>query len=512
MKKYIFYFIVIFSFGFTLLDNNEKQVNTYTKSYQREPVIARNNSNGNFIIVWTSNEQDGDGEGVFAQRFDKDGNKLGQEFQVNTEWKYDQNKPAVAMNSKGNFVITWSSTKPDQDLQDIYCQIYDSEGKKIGGEILVNTTTIKSQNCPDIGMDSQGNFVIVWHSWDEDGGDRGVYAQRFKYDGTKIGGQFLVNTFTKFSQCMPTIAMNPDGKFIIAWQSWGQDDTTTTYYVDYGIYAQMFNEDGTKKGKEIHVNTTTDDDQFYPDVAIDDIGNFIITWTSWVSNTYNYSEVMAQRFDKDGNKIGGEFIVNTTLTEYQWLSSVILNNDGSFVVTWGSWKQDNSREGVYLQFFNPDGSKKNKEHRVNYYTDNYQWEPRIVSVNNDEVIVVYSSWGQDGDDYGIFMRNIKSWQTPVKDLNKIENNIKLEQNYPNPFNPETTITFYLDKKENIEIIIYDINGKLIRKLTPQNISVGKNFIKWDGKNDDMKIVPSGTYFYTIKTNNKQYSKKMILLH
>lgn len=407
MKKFFLLISLIPIVAFSQANDREKLVNTYTISYQREPAIARNSGNGKYIIVWTSYLQDGDGEGIFAQWLDKNDKRIGKEFQVNTNSKYDQNKPAVALNSRGNCVIVWATTKPDNDLQDIYCVVYDTKGNKIGGEILVNTTTIKSQNCPDIAMDAKGNFVITWHSWDEDGSDRGVYAQKFRYDGVKIGPQFLVNTYTKFSQCEPSIAMSPSGNFVITWQSWGQENQAESDSIDYGIYAQIFNADCTKNGKEIHVNTITKDDQFYPDAAMDDKGNFLIAWTSWNSLSPDYSEIAAQRFDKDGNKIGTEFIVNTTLPEYQWMPAVVLNNDGSFAVAWGSWKQDKSREGVYLQFFNSNGKKHGNEIQVNTYTESYQWEPQIVSDDYNNIITVYSSWNQDGDDYDVYTRKIK---------------------------------------------------------------------------------------------------------
>jgi hypothetical protein len=494
----------------------EKQVNTYTVSYQREPVIAMSKNTGKYIIVWTSNGQDGSGEGVYAQYFDKNDNKVGTEFLVNTTTTDDQNKPAVDMNSSGRCIIVWSSNKPDSTLQDIYGQIIDADGKKIGTEFLVNTITIKSQNCPDVGMDENGNFVVVWHSWDQDGGDRGVYAQRFKYDGTKIGGEFLVNTYTAYSQAEPSIDMASDGKFVVAWQSWKQENVSTE---DYGVYAQIFNADGSKSGNEIHVNTLTADNQFYPDVAISDTGNFIITWTNWItydpndaSAKPNYGEIFVQRFDSKGNKIGTEFQANTTTLEFQWLPCIALYNDNSFVISWGSWKQDGSREGVFLQFFNHDGSKNGKEHQVNYQTDNYQWEPQLVYSKNNEIIVAWSSWNQDGDDYGIYCRKLDVSQTGVN-LPEVKKNreFNLKQNYPNPFNPETVIEYTQPKNSAVKINIFDSLGHLVITLIPPDQSMGTHKINWDGANNKKCKVPSGVYFYSVSVNETVYSKKMLLL-
>jgi hypothetical protein len=398
---------------FSQTSTDEIKVNTFTKYSQHEPSIAVNNSNGEFIVVWTSENQDGDGDGIFAQYFDNSGEKIGEEFQVNSNSVFDQSKPSVAMNEKGIAVIVWAETHPDTTLQDIYCAVYDKDRKKICEDFLVNTTTDKSQNWPDVGIDSQGNFIVVWHSWANDESDRAVCAQRFNSKCEKIGEEFVVNTYTKFSQCLPSIAMNSDGRFIILWQSWGQEsfDNQGFYNNDeeqnYGVYAQLFDEDGNRVAEEIHVNAKTEGDQFFSRGAINKNGDIIIVWSSWISNTTNSGDIIAQRFNKNGEKIGEEFIVNSTLVEYQHLPDVAMRDDGSFVIVWSSWKQDQSMEGIFLQRFDLNGKKINQEEQVNIYFDNYQWEPKLVLLPNGNIVVVYSSWQDDYNEYDILLRILK---------------------------------------------------------------------------------------------------------
>jgi len=83
---------------------------------------------------------------------------------------------------------------------------------------------------------------------------------------------------------------------------------------------------------------------------------------------------------------------------------------------------------------------------------------------------------------------------------------KLLQNYPNPFNPSTTIQYYLPKKQKVEIKVYNILGQLTETLVNKTISAGYHEVDFIGKN-----LPSGVYLYTIKTNNFQDVKKMILM-
>src|SRR6187401_2650265 len=85
---------------------SEFQVNTYTPDYQRRPAVA-SEDNGDFVVVWQSAGQDGSGLGVFGQRFSSAGSRLGAEFQANLQIIDDQWAPSVAMDSDGDFVVVW---------------------------------------------------------------------------------------------------------------------------------------------------------------------------------------------------------------------------------------------------------------------------------------------------------------------------------------------------------------------------------------------------------------------
>ena len=105
----------------------EFQVNTYTKEAQVEPAVGMDTA-GNFVIVWTSHDQDGDSSGIYAQRYDETGKALGKEFRVNTHTESAQWLPSVAMNASGTFVVTWESYKQDGDRWGIFAQRFDATG------------------------------------------------------------------------------------------------------------------------------------------------------------------------------------------------------------------------------------------------------------------------------------------------------------------------------------------------------------------------------------------------
>ncbi len=84
----------------------------------------------------------------------------------------------------------------------------------------------------------------------------------------------------------------------------------------------------------------------------------------------------------------------------------------------------------------------------------------------------------------------------------------LLQNYPNPFNNKTTIMYSVNKTENVELIIYNCVGQIVRKFKCNNLTNG--IIEWDGTNKLGKRVGPGLYFYCLSTPEYRITKKMQL--
>ncbi len=100
------------------------------------------------------------------------------------------------------------------------------------------------------------------------------------------------------------------------------------------------------------------------------------------------------------------------------------------------------------------------------------------------------------------------------DVNENESNIysyKLEQNYPNPFNPSTTIRWSLAEGSNVELKIFNLHGEEIATLLDEYRNAGNYETVFDAGKNGQKSLASGVYFYTLKTDNYNESKKLILL-
>ncbi len=181
---------------------NEFRVNSFTSNTQNEPAVAMD-ADGEAIVVWTSFGQDGDQAGIYGRRYDTSGAAVGNEFQVNTYTTSNQTLPRVASDGDGDFVVVWSSFGQDGAFGGIVGQRFSAAGAKVGSEFLVNQTTGGIQTYPDVAMDSSGRFTVVWES------GQNIFARRYDANGLALTDEFVVNTFTGGNQIKPAIAMKP---------------------------------------------------------------------------------------------------------------------------------------------------------------------------------------------------------------------------------------------------------------------------------------------------------------
>jgi len=106
-------------------------------------------------------------------------------------------------------------------------------------------------------------------------------------------------------------------------------------------------------------------------------------------------------------------------------------------------------------------------------------------------------------------------ETSIDDVNenlkKLPDQFQLKQNYPNPFNPTTTIEYYLSRKSDVTLSIYNQLGQIVKKVSFGKMTAGSYFYQWDGKDEYERKVSSGVYFYRLEVNERHLTKKMVLL-
>jgi hypothetical protein len=162
------------------------------------------------------------------------------------------------------------------------------------GEVIVNTCTSRSQYNPKVAAGADGRFVVVWISELQDGSDTGIFGQRFDSTGMPAGDEFQVNTYTEGTQDSPEVDMAADGRFIVVWESRDQDG-------EYGgIFGQLYAADGTPVGDELRANSIWEENQGAPAVAMNDDGEFVVSWVHNLGLGAPVDTTMIRAFDASG--------------------------------------------------------------------------------------------------------------------------------------------------------------------------------------------------------------------
>jgi VCBS repeat-containing protein len=276
---------------------------------------------GDFVVTWE--KYVGYDVHIYARCYAADGTPSGDAFQVSTN---TSGLPSVGMDAAGDFVIAWNEVSGSPHL--VKARRYTAGGTPTGDEfqVVAISESDNRQDFPKVAMDLAGDFVVTWEGQPAPGdGFYGIYAQRYAPDGSVQGSTFRVDDQSVDRTFSPSLAMAPEGNFVIAWDG------------DGTIHAQPFGSDGGPVGGNVLV-TSTDHNNGVSDVAIDAAGDFTVTWTP----DGLYYDIYARRFSSNGSAIAAAFQVNSLTSEFQGSPAVALDPAGDAVFTWENSYEDST--------------------------------------------------------------------------------------------------------------------------------------------------------------------------
>lgn len=418
------------------LDGPAQQVNSYETSDQytvytgdrpdRQSIAAW--ADGSYVVVWNSNGQDGDGWGVYAQKFSDTGQPVGSEIRVNQVTASEQAAPAVLTLANGSFVVTYTSYNQSvvdnsgtstYSLHDVYARTFDSSN--VGGaEFRVNSTTHQSQeqNHPYITAIGSG-YIISWDANNQDNadGNYGVYAQRFTAAGVKVdrdgtttstgtSGEFLLNTTTVAEQSWPAITQTADGGFVAVWNSYNQESGTAGANT-YGIFGQRFTSAGVASGAEFQINTIAAGSQYHPQIAAIQ-GGYVVVWED-DTNDGSGLGLFGQIYNTDGSSRGGQFSAGGTFTyDSQYLPSIIATPSGGFIVGYTGGSEDPYGNSVQAQEFDNQGHRLGDVFFIDPTRQNAQEYGVSLAATPTGFVSTFeentANGLGDGDGYGVFAK------------------------------------------------------------------------------------------------------------
>lgn len=220
---------------------------------------------------------------------------------------------------------------------------------------------------------------------------------------------------------------------------------------------------------------------------------------------------------------------DAVLLNSKWLSAPFNNHWTSSLLL----SQDNlAIESVGLDFFRSEQSVNPNIVYVYGAVDNYLHEAALADnppsgtfyhPNGDSVrlqsLGVHEHWNNPTDKQysrnlqtgnGIELIKLQSPVTSVPEL-RMPSEFVLLPNYPNPFNPSTTISFITPRTSNLELVVYDLPGRVVRTLVSGVMEAGRHTVVWDGKDNRGVSVGSGSYFYQLRAGSSFVETRRMIL-
>lgn len=320
------------------------QVNSTIRGVQHSPAVAAA-TDGSFVVVWAGRGV-ADKDGIFLQRYNSQGERLGDEVTVNATLGGIQTSPSVAVGDNGVFIVSWSGAGTG-DASGVFFRRFNSEGA-LASEVRANSTVADDQTDATITTLDGNGFVVGWQSRWQDTADWGVYTQRYNSVALRVGGETQLNSTVAASQTNLTLATDPLGGYVAAWQSLDQDGD------NWGVIGRAFGVAGTATGDEVVLNSTgTVGQQIDPALAVAEDGQWVTAWSSRTPDGDGWTTV-TRAFEGDGtandatvvpDSAGGDFTPNSTAP------GVAINDEEAWVVWSGTAGGGSDQAGVQAQTY-----------------------------------------------------------------------------------------------------------------------------------------------------------------
>jgi len=167
-------------------------------------------------------------------------------------------------------------------------------------------------------------------------------------------------------------------------------------------------------------------------------------------------------------------------------------------------------------YYNPSDFEQNENlflyhHVLNQFNPTFNFNKIDESYLNTDEHYISASLYYTGLYKIMYDENVIDTTSPPVDSTKSSNRFIIYQNRPNPFNNTTTITFDIPENGNIRVAIFNVLGKRIKHIKSGYQIAGKDYVIWDGRNDQQSKVTSGIYYCVFNYGNQTATMKMLFL-
>jgi Ca2+-binding RTX toxin-like protein len=305
---------------------------------------------------------------------------------ANTHTPSTQWDPSITALEGGKFVAVWTSVNQEgvdtsvfaQHRGGVYGQMFNADGSRSGAEFLVNTIILGEQGRPNVVALSGGGFVVSFSSNPGFVNEYDVRARIFDGMGGAVGSEFELTTSSAVQDNV-TLSARPGGGFVATWLEQAAGSTF--------VKARAYDNSGAAIGSEATIPHGPGEVDSVPGITALQNGDYIITWTRGPANWD--ADIMAARFDVNGNVVTSPFVVNDNpATTQGWMPQVEQLTDGRYVIAWsdgGIFSSD-----IRFKIFGLDGSVSQAE-TVITPAGTVERVPDIAALADGGFLVTYES-------------------------------------------------------------------------------------------------------------------------
>jgi hypothetical protein len=288
----------------------------------------------------------------------------------------DARNPRVGMDSHGGYYFVFTDT----DTDTVHWISYDHEENLVNAAAPLSTT-VSTQELPDIAVQPNGSFYAAWRS---DEGNREIRGRYYDPDNGLDAADALVNDLpdplTHFGMEAGGVAELGGGGFAVTWssrQSHGEQDPD-----DDDVQGQTISSSGVVAATpQFHVNNlVTSGRQKEADVAPTLDGGFFAVWEMYRSDGY---QIRGRRYAADGTPMGDEFQIETDTTGGQHDPRVAANGYGDLLVVWAAGSNPNLIRG---RLFDSDVTPVGDDFLISSQTDIKEQFPDVAGGTKDFVV------------------------------------------------------------------------------------------------------------------------------
>jgi hypothetical protein len=195
--------------GTNLPGRPEIEVTQTPQGDQIAPAAA-GDQQGRVLVAFESTSTGVTISDIYARQYDIDGLPMGEQYRVNTTTTGAQRNPSAA-GKNGNFVVTWTSEGQDGDRRGIYARRLSGTGAAHGAELRVNASGAGDQFASAVAMDEAGNWLVAWVEGTL------VKARGFSGDAA-LGAELTLDAGANGAASEPSVTAVPGAaSFVVAW-------------------------------------------------------------------------------------------------------------------------------------------------------------------------------------------------------------------------------------------------------------------------------------------------------